>query len=85
MALQPPCDIEVGSVRLDREPYTDDVTLTMPDGSSYFLDNMGVEIWLKNTFRERLDDFERSRLVDALWNFYHLTLDCLTLQWTVQR
>ena len=74
--LRPP-RIEKGILHIEREPATDWITMTFPNGDSYSLDVVEMKIWMRMM---RIDEDDSRSPLDRVWNFYNIVYNVETME-----
>lgn len=74
--LRPP-RIDKGILHIEREPATDWITMTFPNGDSYSLDVAEMKIWMRMM---RIDEDDSRSPLDRVWNFYNIVYNVETME-----
>ncbi len=74
--LRPP-RIEKGILKFEREPATQSITMTFPNGDTYSLDVDEMKVWMRIM---RIDEDDSRSPLDRVWNFYNILYNVETME-----
>lgn len=77
MAKLKPPPIKKGILRFEREPATQSITMTYPNGDTYDLDVSELKIWMRMM---RIDEDDSRSPLDRVWNFYNILYNVETME-----